>query len=120
MAELDKMMEQARANLTKKKDEVRGKIKALEEELDEIDREFSAINAYEKAKTGKVTGKTRTPGRRKAILDLLTKSNMDRQGILTALNAKGDKSAEQSVSNTLSALKKAGKLRLDDGTYSLS
>ena len=70
------------------------------------------------AKQGKNKKQARTSGRRTAILELLSKKAMSRQEILTALEAKGDKRAEQSISNTLSILKKAGRIGLENGIYS--
>ena len=41
----------------------------------------------------------------------------NRADLLEAMNVKGDKSGEQSVSNALSALKRAGTITTDDGVY---
>lgn len=118
MSEFENILDQARATLIKKRQEIKDKIKGLEDELYEIGREFKAIEAYERAKQGKNKKQVRTSGRRTAILELLSKKAMSRQEILTALEAKGDKRAEQSISNTLSILKKADRIGLENGIYS--
>ncbi len=66
------------------------------------------------------TRRRRRSSRRNEIVRIIGASGGDgigRAGIITALNVKGNKSAEQSVSNTLSALKKAGEVRHADGKY---
>ena len=62
----------------------------------------------------------RRSSRRNEIVRIIGASGSDgigRAGIILALNVKGNKSAEQSVSNTLSALKKSGEVRHADGKY---
>jgi len=62
------------------------------------------------------TGIRRT-GIRKEVLTLIKNSNgMSRSDLLTALDAT-DKSSQQSVSNALSALKKTGAVRSENGLY---
>lgn len=46
------------------------------------------------------------------------KDGITRADLLEQMGAKGDKSTEQSISNALSALKKAGTINLTDGLYS--
>lgn len=71
-----------------------------------------------------LTGGPTTPGKRRSgirqqVLDTIKKAldGISRSDLLTALDAKGDKSAEQSVSNALSALKKQKTITGDDGVY---
>ncbi len=45
---------------------------------------------------------------------------MNRAQILEALSVKGDKSAEQSVSNALTKMKKDKELKQTDGIYSVA
>jgi hypothetical protein len=99
---------------------------AIDTELADIDKELSAIAAYEAAKTGKAPTprrsartRTRTPGRRDAVLALVQRfpDGIKRKDILEHMGVKNDKSGEQSVSNALSALVKAKKLGLDAGIY---
>ena len=107
----------------------------LVQERDVIERKLNAldnaIRAYEesvapapaaapKAAPAKKTRRRRRSSRRNEIVRIIGASGGDgigRAGIILALNVKGNKSAEQSVSNTLSALKKAGEVRHGDGKY---
>lgn len=107
----------------------------LVQERDVIERKLNAldnaIRAYEesvapapaaapKAAPAKKTRRRRRSSRRNEIVRIIGASGGDgigRAGIILALNVKGDKSAEQSVSNTLSVLKKAGEVRHGDGKY---
>ena len=107
----------------------------LVQERDVIERKLNAldnaIRAYEesvvpaaapapKAVPAKKTRRRRRSSRRQEIVRIIGASGADgigRAGIITALNVKGDKSAEQSVSNTLSALKKAEEVSHADGKY---
>lgn len=62
-------------------------------------------------------GKRRT-GIREEVLAMIQKNpSIGRAQLIEKMNAKGDKSAEQSVSNALSALKKAGTITADNGVY---
>ncbi len=72
------------------------------------------------ATPAKRTRRRRRSSRRNEIVRVIGESGSDgigRAGIILALNVKGNKSAEQSVSNTLSALKKSGEVRHADGKY---
>ena len=113
--------------------------KRLIQERDVIERKLNAldnaIRAYEesvapapaaapkatpKAAPAKKARRRRRSSRRNEIVRIIGASGGDgigRAGIILALNVKGDKSAEQSVSNTLSALKKSGEVRHADGKY---
>ena len=90
--------------------------------LSEIDRELEAIAAYEAAKSGSHPA-TPVPGRRGGIREVVfqhlaeSKEGMTRSDLLEAMSARGDKKLEQSISNALSALKKAERLSLTDGVY---
>lgn len=97
----------------------------LDEQIAAIDRELAAVTAYEQVKSGKaVTAQSsqrreRRSGKRQEILDLIKNNpdGMTRGDILDHLKVKGDKSAEQSVSNALSALKRANQLGQINGKY---
>lgn len=67
----------------------------------------------------RATGGTRRTGIRNDVLDIIKKTpnGINRADILATMDAKGDKSAEQSVSNALSALKKQNAVTGKDGTY---
>ncbi len=123
------------------KDYAAEEMKRLVEERDVIERKLkaleNAIRAYEdsvapapaaapKAAPAKTAApakrerRRRRSSRRNEIVRIIGASGTDgigRADIIAALNVKGNKSAEQSVSNTLSALKKGGEVRHGDGKY---
>ena len=84
--------------------------------------------AYDAALKGKTVPKEpgakrgRRGEKREAIRDLIAQhsAGLTRAELLTAMQASGDKSAEQSISNALSALKKAGRVTQEGRTYKVS
>jgi hypothetical protein len=61
---------------------------------------------------------TRRTGIREQVLQAVTESDgISRSKLLEQMGAKGEKSAEQSISNALAALKKGGQIGLVDGNY---
>ncbi len=120
-------IDQERERLSKERDTITAHQQALAEQLAMIDRELSAINAYEAAKQGKgpsPTRQRRAPqgrrgSKRNALLGII-KSNpggLTRGEILEKMGLKGDKSGAMSVSNALTALSKANKFVRRDGKY---
>jgi hypothetical protein len=121
-------MKRERARLQKARDKAVRRKSEIDQQLEALQRELTAISAYEKAKGGKPE---RTPKRgprgargrrgekRQAILDLVKQhpEGLARGEILNLLGVKGDKSGEQSVSNALSALTKQNQLRRSEGRY---
>jgi hypothetical protein len=101
----------------------------LQNTLDEINREFAAIEAYEAVKIGKAPARQARGGRarpqarrgskREALLQLIkdNPSGLIRGEILERMGLKGDKSGEMSVSNALTALTKANQVTRRDGRY---
>ena len=102
----------------------------LQTKLDEINREFAAIEAYEAAKTGKAAAAARQPrgsrqqqarrgSRREALLQLIrdNPSGLARGEILERMGLKGDKAGEMSVSNALTALTKSNQVSRHEGKY---
>lgn len=102
----------------------------LENKLAHINRELSAIDAYEAAKTGKApaavrqTRGARAPqvrrgSRREALMQIINDNpnGLTRGEILDRMGLKGDKSGEMSVSNALTALTKANQVMRRDGRY---
>ena len=96
----------------------------LQRKLDAVDREFSAIEAYETAKTGKAAQRAaakpraRRGSRRQALLELIRQSDgLSRAEILERMDLKGDKSGEMSVSNALTALTKSNQVQREGGKY---
>lgn len=102
-------------------------------EINEIDKEFRAVAAYQAAREGKsvrsgVTNSTSRRGsgmrrarqgsRREELIALINSHGdrgLKRGEILDALGCKGDKAAEMSVSNALTALIKNRQLSRKDG-----
>lgn len=116
------IVEQERERLNEKRKDLLRQRKALDGELAAIDKEMGAVNAYYAAKTGRaVSGGTRARrgSRQEAIKKIIADSadGVTRGDILAEMNVRGDKSAEQSVSNALANMKKAGKVTAKDGRY---
>lgn len=110
--------------------EERKKLEAEKAQLDErlaaVNAELKALDAYERAKSGTTVpvaiapkGQRRT-GIREEVLAQITEAGADgitRAELLIKMDAKGNKPAEQSISNAVAALKKAGIVSGEDGTY---
>ena len=99
----------------------------LQRQLDTVNREFAAIEAYEGAKTGKAVrqqapagrqSRARRGSRREGLLELIQQGNgLSRGEILERMGLKGDKQGEMSVSNALTALAKRNQIRREGGKY---
>ena len=89
-----------------------------EREIKKLEAQVAAIAAYDAALKGRQVSaepsvpRSRRGEKRQAILDLIAQhpDGMTRRELIDAMNAYGDKSASQSISNALSAMKKAGQL----------
>ena len=126
-----------RSRLDKARKDALAKMAAVEKEIESIERELTAVDAYQQAKG---TPARRAPGKRKpakrgpakarratgrrgakrqAVLNLIQQSplGLSRGEILVQMGVKGNRSAEQSVSNALSALKKSEKVNSREGKY---
>jgi hypothetical protein len=119
-------MERERERLRDERNSVFERQGELQLKLDEINREFAAIEAYEAAKTGKAARsaqapqqtRTRKGSRREELLTLIGQNNgLSRGDILERMGLKGDKSGEMSVSNALTALTKRNEVRREGGKY---
>jgi len=97
-------------------------------ELITIDRELAAIAAYERAKSDKSAteheahqfhySQASRGSRREELLRIIgERGGLRRRDILERMGLRGDKLAEMSVSNALSALIKAQRIRRDNGRY---
>ena len=104
----------------------------LDGKLAEINKELSAIDAYEAAKSGKAparqaatrrTGTRRATGARRGIkrdelLNIIKQAaGLTRSEILEKMGLKGNKSGEMSVSNALTALTKGNQVTRRDRKY---
>lgn len=106
---------------------IRAQQRELEKKLAEIDREYTAIDAYEAAKSGKATRQTgarrasggRKGGKRDAIIAVLQANpdGLSRGELLEKMGLKGNKTGEMSVSNALTALTKSNQVARKDGKY---
>jgi hypothetical protein len=121
-------MTRERDRLRAQREEVFNQQQELQRKLDEINREFAAIEAYEAAKTGKAARggsvsagrqqRVRRGSRRAELLNLIRDGNgLSRGEILERMGLKGDKSGEMSVSNALTALTKRNQVRREGGKY---
>ncbi|HVC52564.1 MAG TPA: hypothetical protein VND87_11130 [Stellaceae bacterium] len=118
-----------RERLHAERESIFNKQQQLEADLAEINRELSAIDAYEAVKTGKAapprqaaTGRgqprARRGSKREQILEVIRASDgLSRSEILEKMGLKGDKAGEMSVSNALTALIKANQVARRDGRY---
>jgi DNA-binding transcriptional ArsR family regulator len=120
-----------RTRLRKARDAAVSRKSELDRQLSEIESELAAIQAYEQVKQGKPARTVKRAGRpsakarraprgekRRAVLELIQRSNgLTRGEILANLGVKGNKSAEQSVSNALTALKKQNLVASRDRKY---
>ena len=135
------VMRRERERVHRERDEILSQQKELEQKLTEINREFGAIEAYEAAKTGKVAAPGRqrrgpaasappvkpssarprpqAGSRREALLKVIgAEPNGLRRGeIFERMGLKGNKSAEKSVSNALTALTKNHQVSRREGKY---
>lgn len=118
-----------RARLHGEREAIFSQQQELERQLADVNRQLSAIDAYEAARTGKATT-TRQPGtrrgpqrarrgsKREELLKVISDGNgLTRGQILEKMGLKGDKSGEMSVSNALTALTKSQQITRRDGKY---
>lgn len=126
----ESFMQKERDRLTKAREEIYNQQQALQTKLDAINREMTAIEAYAAAKAGKPlptvsapqprrSGGGRKGEKRQAVLDVINAApdGISRGEIIEKMGAKGDKSQEQSISNALSAMKKANVIGVANGKY---
>ena len=137
VAEEKKRLSQQRRDTEKRIGELESELGALAAEMKGIDAELAAIDAYESATAAPAPRKRRAPkadapapakrtrrrrraSRRAEIVTAIASfgaAGAGRADIIRTLDVKGDKSAEQSVSNALAALKKSGEVTHQDGKY---
>jgi Fe2+ or Zn2+ uptake regulation protein len=137
------VMRRERERLTREREEILNQQKELEDKLNEISREFAAIDAYEAAKTSRpstptrqrrgpgkskvptrqssadIRPRTRVGGRREALLKVIGENpnGLRLSEIFEHMGLKGDKSAEKSISNALTALTKNNQVSRREGKY---
>jgi hypothetical protein len=137
------VMQRERERLNHERDEILDQQRELETKLTEITRELAAIDAYEAAKTGKAAIPTRRPPaptkseamtedlpaeprprpqpgtRWETLLRVIGEhpDGLSRGEIFQRMGLKGNKSAEKSVSNALTALTKNNLVSRREGKY---
>ena len=96
----------------------------IDQKLTALEAEFKAIAAYEQAEIGRSASTsigrgrtTRRGSRREAIMAILRENPLSRGELLAKMGLKGDKAAEMSVSNALTALSKINQVRRQGGKY---
>ena len=137
VAEEKKRLTQSKRDAEKRVNALETELNALRAEMAGIDGELTAIEAYEAkaappppkrrqarkpaaAAPAKRRRRRRRGSRREEIVSVIASfgaAGAGRSDIIQTLNIKGDKSAEQSVSNALAALKKSGAVAHEDGKY---
>lgn len=103
----------------------KAKRQEADREIAQLEAQLTAIAAYDAALKGTSVGdkpraaRGRRGEKREAICDLLAQhaDGLTRRELLTAMEAHGDKAAEQSISNALSALKKTGRVIQEGKAY---
>ena len=119
------IIDKERERLRKALADLRAKQKEFEEQRATLETELDALDAYEAARSGKAR-KSRKPAsraprgsRQQSVLAVIAKSKkgMTRGDILQAMGLKGNKGGERSVSNALTALKKAKRVTSRDRKY---
>jgi hypothetical protein len=117
------MIEKERGRLSMELKNIRSQERGLRTKRAAIEHELAALDAYQAAKSGKVnraaTSRASRGSRQSSVRELIAKhkGGITRGDILQAMHLKGNKGGEQSVSNALSALKKAKKITSKDGKY---
>ena len=129
MDNFEQMIDKERARLGKLRDDLIAQQTGISTQLADIDKELAAITAYERAKLGKparvqkAAKMVRAPrgAKREELLSLIEEyPNMSRGEIIDRLGIKGDKGQEQSISNALATMKKAGVIAATDGKYAVA
>jgi hypothetical protein len=117
--EIKKLDEQKQALLAKAKDEALQQATKAVAMLRELGFNYKLVEAGDNIP---FTAPKRRTGVRNDVLNAVkaAPNGISRSDILEALGAKGDKRAEQSISNALANLKKAEQLTLNDGVYTVT
>lgn len=125
-----KALEAERDRLTKRLEELHQQADKIAEEINGINTELRAMEAYQEAKEGKQK-EARAPrkssgprgprktGMRESVMNVIASNpnGIGRAGIIDMMNAKEDKKMQQAISNVLVQLKKAGTVTSTDGKY---
>ncbi len=114
--EIEKLEKQRDALLAQAKDDALTKATEAVATLQRLGFNYKLIE--EGASSTSIGGARRT-GVRSDVLNAVkaAENGVSRADLLEAMSAKGDKRAEQSISNALANLKKSGQINLNDGIY---
>lgn len=131
-------IEQERERLNGEREKLLEQQRALDDQLNAVNRELLALDAYENVKAGKpatagamtllrggrIQGRaegrvSRRGSKREAILALIRSvpEGLSRGELLDRMGLKGNKSGEMSVSNALTALTKSNQAERRSGKY---
>ena len=119
-------MQRERDRLHAEREQIFTQQQELEAKLADLNRELSAIDAYEAAKSGKPARATSTRrvstsrrgSKREQLLEVIRAGGgLGRGEIIERMGLKGNKTGEMSVSNALTALTKANQVSRRDGKY---
>ena len=119
-------IQRERDRLHAEREQVFNQQQELEAKLADLNRELSAIDAYEAAKTGTPARATSTRrastsrrgSKREQLLEVIRAGGgLGRGEILERMGLKGNKTGEMSVSNALTALTKGDQVARREGKY---
>ena len=121
-------VQRERARLHGEREAIFTQQQELQSKLADLNRQLSAIDAYEAARTGKAVRarsagarggrRPRRGSRREELLKVIKAGGgLTRAEILEKMGLRGDKTGEMSVSNALTALSKSNQVRRDGRKY---
>ena len=119
--QLRQLEEQKKTLIDKAKSEALQQAEDAISTLRELGFHYRLVEANAAVTRNTTTG-TRRTGIRDDVLRVIQEhgEGISRADILEQMEAKGDKRAEQSISNALSNLKKSDVITLEDGLYTVS
>lgn len=115
--QIRKLDEQKATLLAQAKQEALAKANEGIKALAELGFDYRLVQGDGSPTPSTATGSRRTGIRDQVLAVIQQSTGMARADLLKALDAVGDKKAEQSISNALAALKKGGILTADNGVY---
>ena len=119
LEQIRKLDEQKAALLSQAKQEALAAANTAIASLNELGFHYRLVQGEGTAPTVRAATGTRRSGIRDQVLAVIQQSDgMARADLLKTMEAVGNKSAEQSISNALAALKKAGIIKAENGVYS--
>lgn len=118
-AQIRQLEDQKKALVQKEKDALLAKANDAVSKLREMGFNYRLVQMDGGSVPFTTKSGTRRTGIREQVLKIVEGSpdGISRADVLAKLDAKGDKSAEQSASNALAALKKGNQIDLKDGKY---